>query len=104
MKEQKLDEFIVLLDNLKGQMQDDFKYAVGVSKGLLWYGVPGVTDLWEPFGAGYAATLKAFIAVEHRKWLDTDNDSDRWFGNERATNIHYAVGRGNVDSLVLSRI
>ena len=48
-------------------MQDDFKYAVGVSKGLLWYGVPGVTDLWEPFGAGYAATLKAFIAVEHRK-------------------------------------
>ena len=82
VREQKLNKSIVLLDNLKGQMQSNFKDAVGGSKGSLWYGLPGVTDLWEPFGAGYAATLKALIAVEHRKWLDTDNLSDRWFGNE----------------------
>ena len=46
VKEQKLDKFVLLLDNLKGQMQDDFKNAVAGAKGLLWYGIPGVTDLW----------------------------------------------------------
>ena len=33
--------------------------------------------------AGYAASLKALIAIEHQKWLDIDNNSDRWFGNEQ---------------------
>ena len=46
VKEQKLDKFVLLLDNLKGQMQDEFKNAVAGAKGLLWYGIPGVTDLW----------------------------------------------------------
>ena len=46
VKEQKLDKFVLLLDNLKGQMQYDFKNAVAGAKGLLWYGIPGVTDLW----------------------------------------------------------
>ena len=82
VKEQKLDKFVLLLDNLKGHMQDDFKDAVAGAKGLLWYGLPGATDLWQPVDTGYAATLKALIAVKHRKWLDTDNPSDRWFGNE----------------------
>ena len=82
VKEQKLDKFVLLLDSLKGQMQDDFKDAVAGAKELLWYGLPGVTDPWQPFDAGCAATLKALIAVEHKKWLDTDNHSDRWFSNE----------------------
>ena len=63
-------------------MQDDFKDAAAGAKGLLWYGLPGATDLWYPVDVGYAATLKALIAVEHRKLLNTDNHSDRWLGNE----------------------
>ena len=82
VKEQKLDRFVLLLDNLKGQMQDDFKVSVSNANGLLWYGLPGATDLWQPVDAGYAASLKSLISIEHRKWLDTDNHSDRWFGNE----------------------
>ena len=30
----------------------------------------------------FSSQLTQGIAVEHRKWLDTDNHSDRWFGNE----------------------
>ena len=75
-------KFVLLLDNLKGQMQDNFKDAVAGAKGLLWHGVPGANDLWQPVDAGYAATRKALIAVVHRTWLDTDNHSDRWLGNE----------------------
>ena len=30
-----------------------------------------------------SVSLKALIASEHRKWLDIDNNSDRWFGNEQ---------------------
>ena len=54
-------------------MQDDFKDAVAGAKGFLLYGLLGATDLWQPVDTGYAATLKALIAVEHRKWLDTGN-------------------------------
>lgn len=82
VKEQKLDRFVLLLDNLKGQMQDDFKDSVSKAHGLLWYGLPGATNLWQPVDAGYAASLNALIAIEHRQWLDTDNHSERWFGNE----------------------
>ena len=52
------------------------------AEGLVWYGRPGATDLSQPVDAGYVATLKALIAVEHRKWLDTNNLSDRWFVNK----------------------
>ena len=82
VKEQKLDKFAIWLGNLRGQIEADFKDAVADAKGLLWYGLPGATYLWQPVDAGYAATLKALIVVKHEKWLDTDNHSDRWFGNE----------------------
>ena len=48
IKEQVLSKFVLLLDNLKGQMQDDFKDAVAGANGLLWYGLPSATDLWQP--------------------------------------------------------
>ena len=82
VKEQNLEKFVLLLDNLKEQIQDDFKDPAAGAEGLVWYGRPGATDLSQPVDAGYVATLKALIAVEHRKWLDTNNHSDRWFGNE----------------------
>ena len=54
-------------------MQDNFKDAVVGAKGLYPYGLPGATELWQPFDTEYAATLNALIAAEHGKWLDTDN-------------------------------
>ena len=73
INEQKLHKFALLLGNLKGQMQDNFKDNVVGAKGLHPYGLPGATELWQPFDTEYAATLNALIAAEHGKWLDTDN-------------------------------
>ena len=75
-------KFIVLLENLKGKIQDDFKESVSNINGLLWYGLPDGTDLWQPVDAGYAACLKSLIAIEHKKWLDIENNAEIWFENE----------------------
>ena len=40
-----LSKFVLVLDNLKGQMQDDFKTAVFSANELLWYGLPDARDL-----------------------------------------------------------
>ena len=71
IKEQGLSKFVLYFDNLKVQMQDDFKDAVAGANGLLWYGLPSTTDLWQPVNAGYAASLKALITIEHRKLIIT---------------------------------
>lgn len=34
--------------------------------------------------AGYAQALKSLVAIEHREWLDYDNNCERWFNNEVA--------------------
>ena len=55
LQQESVSKFILLLDNLTDQMQNDFKEAVSGEKGLLWYGLPDATDLWQPVEAGYAA-------------------------------------------------
>ena len=83
VKKEGLKKFVLLLDNLTGQMQDAFKQAVAKSKGLLWYGLPDATDLWQPVDAGYAACLKSLISIKHRNWLDIEDNAERWFGDEK---------------------
>ena len=72
-------------------MQDDFEESVsrinGLLNGLLWYGLPDGTGLWQPVDADYAAFLKSLIAIEHRKWLHFENNAKRWFGNEDPYNV-----------------
>ena len=75
-------KFVLLLDNLTGQMQDDFKDEASKANCLLWYGLPDASDLWQPVDAGYAACLKSLIVIEHRKWLDIEDNAKQWFGNE----------------------
>ena len=42
VKNEGLSKFVLLLDNLTGQMQNYFKSEV--ANGLLWYGLPDATD------------------------------------------------------------
>ena len=41
------------------------------------------TDLWQVVDAGIAQLLKSFIGVEHRVWLDVENNAGRWFNHEK---------------------
>jgi len=82
VKEQKLERYVLLLDNLEAHCADDFKTAVSDQNGLVWYGLPDGIDLWQPVDAGYAQVLKSLISKEHQDWLDRDDNADRWFQND----------------------
>ena len=73
-----------LLDNLEAHIQTEFTEAVNKLSGIVWYGPPNVTDLWQHLDAGYVQVLKALLGVEHRDWLYCKNNADQWFSNEEA--------------------
>ena len=66
-------------DNLSGQIVDDFKRKVSEIGGVCWYGVPNATDIWQPVDAGYAEQLKVQIKHEHFKWLDSEENAEKWY-------------------------
>lgn len=47
---------------------------------LVW--VPNVTDLWPLVDAGYAQILKTLICQAQRRWLDDDNNTEKWYGHD----------------------
>lgn len=72
-----MSKFVLLLDNLKVQIQDDFKESFSNINSPLWYELPDATD-----DADYAACLKSLFAHEYRKWLGIEKNVEIWFGNE----------------------
>ena len=71
--------FVLFCDNLSGQIADDFKRKVSEIGGVCWYGVPNATDIWQPVDAGYAEQLKVQIKHEHFKWLDSEENAEKWY-------------------------
>ena len=82
VEKENLKKFVLLCDNLEAHQKDDFKESVSKKSGLVWFGLPNGTDLWQPVDAGYAQILKSLIGIEQRDWLDCDNNADRWFCHE----------------------
>lgn len=77
--------FVLFVDNLTGQVADKFKEAVADAGGVCWYGLPGATDIWQPVDAGYAELLKVKVRQEHYKWLDSEENVDKWYGVDNFT-------------------
>ena len=77
-----LKKFVLFADNLTGQVHNNFKESVSDCSGVVWYGLPNATDLWQPVDAGYAKMLKPLMEQEHYKLLDDEELADRWYGNE----------------------
>jgi len=84
IESENLERFVLLLDNLTTHTEESFKKSVSDLKGLVWFGLADATDLWQPVDAGYAQVLKSLIAKEQQDWLDVEENSDRWFGNEKS--------------------
>lgn len=74
--------YVLLCDNLTAQTSEAFKEAVAKTGGLVWYGLPNATDLWQVVDSGPAQLLKTFIGQSQRKWLEDDTNSDKWYGQE----------------------
>ena len=75
------DRFVLFCDNLSAQVADNFKDAVSSIGGLVWYGVPNATDLWQPVDDGFGQLLKVLAIQEHKHWLDCDENAGRSYGN-----------------------
>ena len=71
-----LKKFVLFADNLTGQVPNNFKESVSDCCGVVWYGLPNATDLWQPVDAGYAKMLKPLMEQEHYKLLDDEELAD----------------------------
>ena len=67
---------------------------------VCWYGVPGATDIWQPVDAGYAEQLKTLVKQVHYKWLNNDENAEKWHrtdikftASERRILISHWVGK-----------
>ena len=76
-----VSRFILFLDNLTAQQTDEFKEAVAKVIGVNWYGIANATDLWQVVDAGIAQLLKVLTRQEQDKWLEDDENADRWYGH-----------------------
>ena len=82
-QEEQVGHFILFADNLTAQESGLFKGEIASADGVVCYGLPGTTDLWQPVDAGVAKVLKTLTVASHRDWLDFDNNANRWYGNEQ---------------------
>ena len=79
------EEFVLLCDNLTAQVTDEFKSAVRNINGIVHFGVPGATDIWQPVDAGYGWLLKKLTAKAQNDWLELEENLDTWMGNNEKT-------------------
>ena len=83
VESEKLSKFLLFCDNLAAHQREEFKVDVANHSGLVWFGLPNGTDLWQPVDAGFAQVLKQLIGIEQREWLDCDDNADRWFCHDK---------------------
>ena len=76
-------KFVLFCDNLPAQWRDKFKEDVSNINSMVWYGLPSATDLWQPVDSGYSQLLKVLMIQQHNRWLNDDNNAERWYGNKK---------------------
>ena len=84
-----LEQQIFLLDNLHGQMMEEFiKYLLNFCNTLLWLLPSGCTDEVQPIDVGYERLLK----VQSGKRLDERVDKGRTWTSGRAASFQHLDG------------
>ena len=78
------DRFVLLCDNLTSHKMDTFKNAIHELGGLVWYGEPNATDIWQPVDAGYGQQIKVMVKQAFFRWLEDDYNSALWYDATRS--------------------
>ena len=63
------ERFVLFCDNLTAQVSEEFKESVSKLNGVVWYGLPNVTHLWQPVDVGYAQIPKTLICQTTRRCM-----------------------------------
>ena len=104
-----LNEFILFCYNLQGQLSDLFKSEVSKLRGIVWYGVPNATDIWQPVDSRFGQLLKKLTHHEQQQWLERKcwylavklrKETDR----KRTTHTNYALGWGSLQETSIRTI
>lgn len=69
---------VLFADNLDAQTCDEFKTAVSNAKAIVYNLAAGCTDEIQPVDAGYGREVKRQYGVEMAKWLQNDENLDKW--------------------------
>ena len=56
------EEFVLFCDNLTAQVSKEFLQAVRKINGIVWFGVTGATDIWQPVYRGIGRMLKQTLS------------------------------------------
>jgi hypothetical protein len=77
-----LDEYVLFCDNLVAQTSEEFKTAVRNTGGIVWFGIPNGTNVWQPVDCGYGQLYKSQVALAQERWLEEGDNVERWIGNQ----------------------
>ena len=64
VESEKLSKFLLLCDNLEAHQREEFKVDVAKHSGLVCYGLPNGSDLWQPVDVGFVQMLKVACRVK----------------------------------------
>ena len=74
-------EFVLFCDNLTSQVSEEFLQVVREINGIVWFGVIGVPDIWQPVDCDIGRMLKQTVSRIQDEWLEHDDNIDLWLGN-----------------------
>lgn len=57
------NEFLLFCDNLSSQANEKFLVIIRAINGVVWFGVSGATDIWQPKHCGIGQMLKQIVSV-----------------------------------------
>lgn len=63
--------------NLTDQTSGNFKAAVSNLDGIVWFGVPNDTDLWQAVDGGFEDLPKTLALQQHSSLLRSDKNVDK---------------------------
>ena len=49
--------------------------------GIVWFGVSGATDIWQPIDYDIGKILKQIVSRIQDEWMERDDNIDLWLGN-----------------------
>ena len=74
-------EFVLFWDNLTAQISEEFLQTVREINRIVWFGVTGANDIWEPVDCGIGRMVKQTVSRIQDEWLEHDDNIDLWVGN-----------------------
>lgn len=72
------DSVLLICDNLDAHCYKPVREIFGAANILVWFCVPGCTDLIQPIDAGIGRSIRIYVGHDLDKWLSVDENLEAW--------------------------